>query len=139
MAWRLSAQAAVQQARAKSGPMNKFLVLIPMLALAAPAQATGGFVCRTAGPQKVEVSVGFGHAPGAPLIATATRLLDSGRNVPVIAPQWWLDNSELRILLADPGAMQREAIIKTRRKGHAYDGSLWRDGKRRWVRCREDG
>ena len=119
--------------------MKKFLLMAPMLALAAPAQATGGFVCRTAGPQKVEVSVGFGHAPGAPLITTATRLVDNGRNVPVIAPQWWLDDSELRILLADPGAMRREAIIKTRRKGHAYDGSLWRNGRRSWVRCREDG
>ena len=119
--------------------MKKFLLMAPMLALAAPAQATGGFVCRTAGPQMVEVSVGFGHAPGAPLIATATRLLDNGRVVPVIAPQWWLDDSELRILLVDPGAMRREAIIKTRRKGQAYDGSLWRNGRRSWVRCREDG
>ena len=114
---------------------------LPALALAlvaiAPAHATGGFVCRTAGAGPIEVSVGFGHAPGAPLIRSATRLLDNGRSVPVTAPQWWLDDSEFRLLLADPPAMRREAIIKARRNGHVYDGSLWRHGKRRWVRCRE--
>ena len=79
--------------------------------------------------------MGFGHAPGAPLFLT--RLVDNGRNVPVIHPQWWLDNEELRLLLADPTAMRREVIIKAERNGHVYDGSLWRNGKRRWVRCRE--
>jgi hypothetical protein len=34
--------------------------------------------------------------------------------------------------------MRREAIIKARRSGRAYDGNLWRGGKRHWVRCRED-
>ncbi len=105
--------------------------------IAVPAHATGGMVCSTAGPRPIQVVVGFGHAPGAPLLAESTRLLDDGRDVPVTAPQWWLDGSELRILLADPGAMRREAIVKTRRKGDVYDGSLWRGGKRRWVRCRE--
>lgn len=116
--------------------MYKFILLLPLLAaLATPAAATGGFVCRTAGPDPIEVSMGFGHAPGAPLFLT--RLVDNGRNVPVIHPQWWLDNEELRLLLADPTAMRREVIIKAERNGHVYDGSLWRNGKRRWVRCRE--
>ena len=118
--------------------MNRaFFAAIALSGLAAPAHATGGFTCRTAGPRPIQVSIGFGHVPGAPLITTATRLVDNGRNVPVIAPQWWLDNSELRLLLADPGAMRREVIIKARRKGLAYDGSLWRGGKRHWARCSE--
>ena len=118
--------------------MNKALLCFPLLiGLAAPAQATGGLVCRTAGPRPIEISVGFGHAPGAPLITTATRLLDNGRTIAVTAPQWWLDNSELRLLLADPTAMRRELILKARRNGHYYDGSIWRNGQRRWVRCRE--
>jgi hypothetical protein len=119
--------------------MKKVFLVAPLLALlAAPVYATGGFVCRTAGARPIEVSLGFGHAPGAPLIATATRLRDNGRNIPVIAPQWWLDNSELRLLLADPTAMRRELILKTKRNGHVYDGNVWRGGQRRWVRCRED-
>lgn len=116
---------------------NALLVLPVLAAIAAPAHATGGMTCRTAGANPIEVSVGFGHAAGAPLISSATRLFDNGRNVSVTAPQWWLDNSELRLLLADPNALRREAIIKARRNGHVYDGSLWRHGKRRWVRCRE--
>lgn len=114
------------------------LALAPAPALllaAAPAQATGGFTCRTAGPRPVEIALGFGHTPGAPLFLS--RLLDNGRNVPVRAPQWWLDDSELRLLLTDPDSMRREAIVKARRNGPVYDGSLWRGGKRRWVRCRE--
>lgn len=117
----------------------KFLILLAPLALAAatPAFATGGFTCRTGGARPIEVSLGFGHAPGAPLLADAVRLLDNGRNIPVIAPQWWLDDRELRLLLADPTAMRRELILKTKRNGRAYDGNIWRGGQRRWVRCRE--
>lgn len=115
------------------------MVLAAVLSIAAatPGYATGGMVCQTAGPRPIRVSIGFGHAPGAPLLADATRLTENGRNIPVTAPQWWLDNSELRILLSDRGAMRREAIIKTRRNGAAYDGSIWRNGQRRWIRCRE--
>jgi hypothetical protein len=115
----------------------KHAMLLPLILLAAPAHATGGFQCRTAGARPIAVSVGFGHAPGAPLLKDSTRLTDNGRNVPVTAPQWWLDETELRLLLADPSAMRREAIIKARRNGRTYDGSLWRGGKRHWVRCRE--
>lgn len=118
--------------------MKKFIIAPLLLAFATPAMATGGFVCRTAGPNPIAVSIGFGHVPGAPLLTDATRLLDNGRNVPVTAPQWWLDDRELRLLLADPTAMRRELILKTSRNGAFYDGSLWRGGKRRWVRCRED-
>ena len=104
-------------------------------ATATPAFATGGMTCRTAGSRPIEATVGFGHTPGAGLILT--RLTDNGRPIPVEAPQWWLDNDELRLLLTDPESMRREVIIKARRNGHVYDGSLWRDGLQRWVRCRE--
>jgi hypothetical protein len=118
--------------------MKKPLLVLPLAFVAAmPAHATGGLVCRTAGQNSVEVSVAFGHAPGAPLLADATRLLDNGRNIPVTAPQWWLDDQELRLLLADPNAMRRELILKAKRNGHFYDGNIWRSGQRRWVRCRE--
>ena len=117
--------------------MRKSLFALTLLAaFAAPAQATGGLVCRTAGPRPIEVSVGFGHVPGAPLILT--RMIDDGRTVAVKAPQWWLDQNELRLLLTDPNAMRQELKIRAIRNGHTYDGSLWRGGARRWVRCRED-
>ena len=117
--------------------MTKLLFATALLFSATAAQATGGFVCQTAGKSPIQVSVGFGHVAGAPLLQDSTRLSDNGRNIPVTAPQWWLDNSELRLLLADPNVMRREAIIKARRNGQVYDGSLWRNGRRHWVRCRE--
>jgi len=115
--------------------MKRLILLAVAASWGAPAAATGGLVCRTAGPQPIEVSVGFGHVIGAPLIAT--RLLDNGRNVPVSAPQWWLDDREVRLLLSDPAAGRQELLLRARKNGSAYDGSLWRGGKRRWVRCRE--
>ena len=116
--------------------MKRLLLGLPLAFLAvSPAFATGGLVCRTAGARPIEVSVGFGHVPGSPLILT--RLRDNGRQVPATHAQWWLDNDEVRLLLIAPNAHREELKLRARRKGHVYDGSLWRGGKRRWVRCRE--
>ena len=117
--------------------MSKLPIAIALLVLGAtPAHATGGLVCRTAGSRPVEVSLGFGHVPGSPLILA--RLLDNGRQVPVKSAQWWLDKDELRLVLIDPGALRQELVLRARRNRFFYDGSLWRDGRRRWIRCRED-
>ena len=117
--------------------MNRSLLALPLLvALTAPAQATGGLVCRTAGERPIEVSLGFGHVPGAPLILA--RLLDEGRQIPVSPAQWWLDNEELRLLLIGKDALRQELVLRAKRNGFTYDGSLWRDGEQSWVRCRED-
>ena len=115
----------------------ELLAAMTALMLATPAQATGGLVCRTVGAKPIELSIGFGHVAGSALILT--RLVDRGRIVPVLAPQWWLDNQEVRLLLTDPNAVKRELLLRAKRAGATYDGSIWRSGKRRWVRCREDG
>lgn len=115
--------------------MRKSIFALLIASLAAPAHATGGFVCRTAGDRQIEVSVGFGHVPGTPL--TLTRLLDGGRDVPVAEAQWWLDDSELRLLLINPESTRQEVKVEAKRNGHTYDGSLWRNGWQQWVRCRE--
>ncbi|HEX6741672.1 MAG TPA: hypothetical protein VF079_07765 [Sphingomicrobium sp.] len=116
--------------------MNKLIALASVALIASPAKATGGFHCRTADPRAIEVSIGFGHVPGSPLILA--RLLDSGRTVPVRWAQWWLDASEMRLLLIHPNAHREELRLKAKRNGHVFDGSVWRNGHRRWVRCRED-
>ena len=115
--------------------MHKLLFAIALIVSATSAQATGGFVCRTAGANPIQVSVGFGHVPGSPLILS--RLTDDGRNVPVKPAQWWLDNDELRLVLIDPEARSEQVKLKAGRNLYTYDGSLWRNGQRRWVRCRE--
>ena len=116
--------------------MRKWIVLAAACLAASPALATGGLVCRTAGQRPVEVSVGFGHVPGSPLILV--RLLDDGRAVPVKSAQWWLDDRDLRLLLVDPAAGRTELLLKATRNGFVYDGAIWRSGQRRWIRCRED-
>lgn len=116
--------------------MTKLCLALPLaLLVAAPAHATGGLLCRTAGPRPIEVRMGFGHVPGSPLILT--RLSDAGREVRTKPAQWWLDRAEVRLLLVDPDARREELRLTARRNGPVYDGSLWRSGKRRWVRCRE--
>ncbi|HKP34505.1 MAG TPA: hypothetical protein VJT70_06970 [Sphingomicrobium sp.] len=115
--------------------MKRLFIASAVLLAAAPADATGGLVCRTANSRPLEVSVGFGHVPGSPLILT--RLLDNGRQIPVRQAQWWLDNAEVRLLLIAPDARQEELKLRARRNGLVYDGSVWRGGKRRWIRCRE--
>ncbi len=129
-------QARVQQLRRTTPRMKKTLIFAALAAAGATsAQASGGLTCRTAGPLAVEVALGFGHVAGVPLVSR--RLLDSGRSVPVRDAQWWLDQNEIRVLLISPGAEREEVRVHARRQGSTYDGSLWRGGQRRWVRCRE--
>lgn len=111
---------------------------IALLAISAPAHATGGLACRTAGPRPIEVALGFGHVPSAGLFMA--RLVDNGREVPVSAPQWWMRASELRLALTSKDALREELILRAQWNdaSKSYDGSLWRAGRKRWVRCRED-
>jgi hypothetical protein len=116
--------------------MNKSLFLLPLfLGLASTAHATGGLICRTAGARPLEVSLVVGHTAVSSVVSA--RLRDDGRSVPVTVAQSWLEPSELRLDLADPNATRREARLVTKNNGRFYDGSIWRGGQRRWVRCRE--
>ena len=116
--------------------MNKLLLALPLALFAAtPGQATGGLVCSTAGANPTVVSLVVGHT-AVPSIVSA-RLVDNGRPVPVKVAQSWLDASEFRLDLTDRNALRHELRIRARASGRFYDGSLWRHGKRRWVRCRE--
>src|SRR5215213_4757697 len=111
--------------------MKRLLLAMLLVLPASPALATGGFVCRTSGGAPIEVSVGFGHVPGSPLILT--RLKDNGRQVPAQSAQWWLDNKEMRLLLINPAAMREELVLRARRNGYVYDGTVVRKGRSRWI------
>ena len=116
--------------------MKKLLLALPLVLLAeAPAHATSGMVCGTAGPNPVEVSIVIGNTVGSPIVSG--RLLDDGTSVEVRAVQWWLDASELRLLLVNPEATREEVLLKAKKNGRNYDGTLVRSGGSRWVRCRE--
>ena len=102
---------------------------------ASPAFATGGLVCRTAGAPPLQVAVVISHTAVSSVVSA--RLTDNRREVPVAVAQSWLEPNELRLDLTDRNAVRHELRLRAKRNGNVYDGSLWRGGKRRWVRCRE--
>lgn len=117
--------------------MKRLLLATTALLASAPAQATGGLVCSTAGDRPIHLSMVISHT-AVPSIVSA-RLTDNGRGIPVVAAQSWLDTGEVRLDLTDRNAMRHEARLRAvwRRDSRSYDGSLWRGGRRHWVRCRE--
>ena len=109
--------------------------LIGLCALAVPAQATGGFLCKTATGPQIEIALGFGHVPGAPLVGH--RLRAEGKLIASNAPQWWLDNKEMRLELTSPDAMKSLLVMRTKRVGYNYDGQVQYGERTQWIRCRE--
>ena len=115
--------------------MRKLLVVLPLFFAAAPAHASGGLVCRTAGARPIELAMVVSHTAVSAVVSA--RLTDNGRGVPVAVAQSWLEPNEVRLDLTDRNAARHELRLRAKRNGRNYDGSLWRHGQRRWVRCRE--
>lgn len=111
------------------------LALLLAFVAATPAYATGGMTCSTAGPRLIDVELVIGHTVVSNVVQA--RLTDNGRDIAVTVAQAWLEPNEIRLDLTDPNAERHVLRLRARRRGEAYDGSLWRGGKRRWVRCRE--
>ena len=105
------------------------------LVVSAPAHATGGLVCRTAGARPLEVALVISHTAVSSVISA--RLIDNRREIPVSIAQSWLEPNEVRVDLTDRNAKRHELRLRARRNGSVYDGSVWRAGQRRWIRCRE--
>lgn len=115
--------------------MRRVILFAALAAASAPAAATGGLVCRTADARPIDVSLVIGHT-AVPSVVSA-RLRDGGAAVPVQVAQAWLEANEFRLDLVDPNAVRHELRLRAKRNGRTYDGTLWRGGKARWVRCRE--
>lgn len=105
------------------------------LVAATPAHATSSLVCSTAGAHPIDVSLVIGLTAVSNVVQA--RLTDDGREIPVHVAQAWLDEHEVRADLVDPNAERHELRLIAKAKGDGYDGSIWRGGKRRWVRCSE--
>src|SRR4051812_23075908 len=111
--------------------MKRFIALaVPLFAIAAPAHATGGLTCSTAGSRSVEAALVISHTAVASIVSA--RLTDAGRNIPVRVAQSWLEPSEVRVDLVDPNAMRHELRLRAKWNGRTYDGSIWRNAKRSW-------
>ena len=117
--------------------MNKMLFAALAVMAAAPASATTGLICSTSSSPPIHLALTISHT-AVPAVVSV-RLTDNRREVPVITAQSWFDPSEVRLDLTDRNAMRHEARLRAKwnPKARSYDGSLWRGGKRRWVRCRE--
>jgi hypothetical protein len=117
--------------------MKLGLLLLPLALAAAPAQATSSMLCSTAGDKPIAALLVIGQAAISSVVQAS--LTDDGREIPVQVAQSWIDQDELRLDLVDPNAERQELRLLAKAKGEGYDGSLWRNGKRRWVRCGEAG
>ncbi len=116
--------------------MKRLLLGLPLAFFAAsPAFATGGLVCRTANAPSLQVALVISHTAVSSIVSA--RLTDNRREVPVAVAQSWLEPNEIRLDLTDRNAVRHELRLRAKRKGNVYDGTIWRGGKRRWVRCRE--
>ena len=118
--------------------MNRLGLLTTAIAAtlgASPASATGGFLCRTASGPQIEIAIGFGHVPGAPVVSR--RLVVEGREVPAVVPQWWLNDEEMNLQMTTPDALESLLVMRTARKGPHYDGQVTWRGATRWIRCKE--
>ncbi|MFC7537315.1 hypothetical protein ACFQPG_08040 [Sphingomonas sp. GCM10030256] len=115
--------------------MHKLMFVAGPLALVAatPAAATQGMTCRTASGPLLELSLVFGARPSV----MHPQLVIAGRRLPVVVAQSWIEDPEIRVDLYDPQLLRHELRLKVRRNGFLFDGSVWRGGQRRWVRCRE--
>jgi len=103
--------------------------------VAAPAHASGGMVCRTAGASPIDLRLVISHTVVSAIVSA--RLIDRRRDVPVALAQSWLDPNDVRVDLVDRNAMRHELRLHARKNGRVYDGTLWRGGRRHWARCRE--
>jgi hypothetical protein len=99
------------------------------------AHATGGLTCRSADTRPIELRLVIGHAAVSSIVSA--RLSERGSNVPVSVAQSWVDAKELRLDLVDRNGVRRELRLTARSNGRTFDGTVLRNGQRRWVRCRE--
>lgn len=115
--------------------MKKLMLFALAAAVASPAHATDGLVCRTAIGPPIHVAMVISHTAVSAVVSA--RLTDNRREVPVAVAQSWLEPNEVRLDLTDRNATRHELRLRAKRNGRFYDGSIWRLGQRRWVRCRE--
>jgi len=118
--------------------MRKICLALPLaIAAAPPAHATAGISCSTGGRGPIEVELVISRTIAASLVSAS--LFENGSAVPTEQAQWWLDGTELRLVLVDPNAEREELMIRARRRGETYKGRVWRSGRSRAVRCEESG
>lgn len=123
------------------GSKSLALLGLPLLAVATPALATGGFDCRTTDGSNIRLSGTIGHTIVSPMVGARLHLGDrvlstTEEDAPIAVGRSWIDEHEIRVDLVDANAMRFEAELRARigARGIA-SGTLERDGTSHPVRC----
>lgn len=135
----------MQQARSSAvhrpppNPLNMYRVLFPAAlaatALAAPAQATQGIVCRTLdGPPRV-YSLGAG-THGAATWWVKEQL--DGKWLDREVGQHWIDDERLFLDLVNSDSLTRVARIEARWTGKEWVGAFRTDTRTQSMVCKPD-
>jgi hypothetical protein len=122
--------------------MRPLFLALPMFFAAAPALATGGFDCRTAGEENIRLAIVTGHGV-APTVAQV-RLFDgrrqfstAGEGEPIAVAQSWLDDDGLKLDLVDAQAQNYVARLRLSFVARGSDpvGDLHYGDRRYRVSC----
>ena len=122
--------------------MKLFIFMaLPLMAVATPAFATGGFDCSTTDRSTIRLSGVVGRTLTAPLVAARLEVGDrtwstTDANPRIHIGRSWIDQRETRVDLVDPNVMRFEAQLRVRHmmRGTAT-GTLVHDGVTHPVRC----
>ncbi|MDQ4087824.1 MAG: hypothetical protein M3177_07435 [Pseudomonadota bacterium] len=117
------------------------LFTAPLLLLASPALATGGFRCEARDGSNLAISGTIGRVIGNPLGGASLHVGEQTISTTDAEPQIaigrsWIDEREIRVDLIDANAQRFEAQLRARptRNGTAT-GTLIRHGRTHRVRC----
>lgn len=120
------------------------LAAIPLIALAAPAFATGGFSCRTNAPSGVNLDIVTGTGqPGGIVAATLRdgrrRFSTGGSGERIAIGQSWIDERSLLLDLLDREGTARVARLKVGFRGaprnRTLTGTLAYQGRIARIAC----
>ena len=122
--------------------MRSLFVALPLLLVAGPAYATGGFDCRASGEDNIRMTIVTGHGV-APTVAQV-RLTDGrrsfstvGEGEPIVLAQSWLDNTGLKLDLVDAQVQNYVARLRLSfvARGANAVGDLYYEDRRIRVSC----
>ena len=122
--------------------MRSLLIALPLLFVATPAFATGGFDCRASDEDNIRLTIVTGHGV-APTVAQV-RFSDGrrsfstvGEGEPIVVAQSWLDNTGVKIDLVDAQVQNYVARLRLSfvARGANAVGDLYYEDRRIRVSC----
>ena len=121
----------------------RFAIAALALCAAAPASATGGFLCEAADGKGPAISLVIGHGIPGGVIGAAIHEDGSWRSTmdpdaTMVIDQWWIDRERTWIDLVHRETGAPEAQLRVANHGFGGTGTLVRRGRTYEVTCRQD-